>query len=117
MHTDITLSYGDKTLIIDTKYYSRVTVTHNENEKFNSANLYQIFSYVKNCEAQGEVSGLLLYAKPSAENSADYSYSMSGNKISVKTLDLNVPFKEISAQLNGIATEKFGIEPQRQFWV
>jgi len=32
---------------------------------------------------------------------------MSGNKISVKTLDLNKDFSEIAAQLNAIVTEHF----------
>ena len=34
---------------------------------------------------------------------------MSGNKISVKTLNLNCDFSEIAKQLNGIATEHFGL--------
>ena len=33
---------------------------------------------------------------------------MSGNKISVKTLDLNCDFSEIAAQLDDIAIEHFG---------
>lgn len=35
------------------------------------------------------------------------SYRMSGNKISVKTLDLNRDFSEIAAQLNAIVDEYF----------
>jgi 5-methylcytosine-specific restriction enzyme subunit McrC len=35
---------------------------------------------------------------------------MSGNKISVKTLDLNQEFKDIAAQLDIIAAEHFGME-------
>jgi 5-methylcytosine-specific restriction enzyme subunit McrC len=34
---------------------------------------------------------------------------MSGNKISVKTLDLNLEFAEIATQLNAIAKEHFGL--------
>ena len=34
---------------------------------------------------------------------------MSGNKISVKTLDLNCEFSEISSQLNRIVKDYFGI--------
>ena len=34
---------------------------------------------------------------------------MSGNKISVKTLDLNCEFSEISSQLNRIVSAHFGI--------
>lgn len=32
---------------------------------------------------------------------------MSGNRISVKTLDLNREFTEIAKQLNGIVTDSF----------
>ena len=39
----------------------------------------------------------------------DGDFSMSGNKISVKTLDLNQPLEVIAKQLNQIAEERFGI--------
>jgi len=68
MKTDTTLKRGNKTLIIDTKYYAR---TMQERSQYNSRtlhsqNLYQIFTYVKNlaAETQREVSGLLLLPKP-----------------------------------------------------
>ena len=69
-----------------------------------SNNLYQIFTYVKNKSVEGgEVSGMLLYARTDEDIQPDNDYIMSGNKISVKTLDLNRDFSEISAQLNAIA--------------
>ena len=37
----------------------------------------------------------------------DNSYRMSGNQISVKTLDLNRDFSEIAAQLNAIVDKHF----------
>ena len=37
----------------------------------------------------------------------DNVYHMSGNKISVKTLDLDKPFSEISEQLDQIAADHF----------
>ena len=36
---------------------------------------------------------------------------MSGNRISVKTLDLNLPFEEISQQLNSIVVNEFTSYP------
>jgi len=64
-----------------------------------------IFTYVKNMDAanSGKVSGLLLYAKTDEEIVPDSDYIMSGNRISVKTLDLNTDFFNISRQLNAIA--------------
>ena len=77
-----------------------------------SANLYQIFTYVKNRDTEfgdqpHEVSGMLLYAKTDELFQPDNIYQMSGNQISVKTLDLNQEFSEIAKQLNAIAAEHF----------
>ena len=104
MQSDIMLSYGDKTLIIDAKYYGHTTQVQYDINTLHSNNLYQIFTYVKNkAVAGGEVSGMLLYARTDEEIQPDNEYMMSGNKISVKTLDLNRDFAEIAAQLNKIA--------------
>ena len=54
------------------------------------------------------VSGMLLYAATDEAIQPDNSYQMSGNKISVKTLDLNKDFPEIAAQLNAIVDDHFG---------
>ena len=80
-----------------------------------SANLYQIFTYVKNKEKEfgdieHKVSGMLLYARTDEQVQPDGDYQMSGNKISVKTLDLNCEFTEIEARLNDIAREAFEAE-------
>ena len=50
-----------------------------------------------------EVSGMLLYAATDEEVQPDVTYRMSGNQIGVRTLDLDRPFEEIRAQLDGIA--------------
>lgn len=107
MKSDITLEYQGRTTIIDAKYYSRML---QYNQMFNSKtlhsnNMYQIFTYVKNKDVKqdGSVSGVLLYAKTEEEEMLDQSYSMSGNKISVKSLDLGSDFDEISMTLDGIA--------------
>ena len=46
---------------------------------------------------------MLLYARTDEEIQPDNTYMMSGNRISVKTLDLNCDFSEITRQLNAIA--------------
>lgn len=107
MHSDITLSQGNTVLIIDAKYYTHTTQTRYEAHTLHSGNLYQIFTYVKNRDAgfknqPHRVSGMLLYAATDEAIQPDESYQMSGNKISVKTLDLNRDFSEIAAQLNSI---------------
>lgn len=115
MQTDITLTYGHQILIIDAKYYRRTMQTNHDVQTLHSGNLYQIFTYVKNKEAQlsgtgYKVSGMLLYAKTDEELVPDNIYQMSGNQISVKTLDLNHEFSEIEGQLKQIVKDHFGIE-------
>lgn len=108
MQSDITLSCGNKVLIIDAKYYSHTTQVQYDYHTIHSNNLYQVFTYVKNKDAQfgyepHEVSGMLLYAQTDEDIQPNNTYWMSGNKISVKTLNLDCDFKEIAAQLNSIA--------------
>lgn len=110
MQSDITISYGNKVLIIDAKYYTHTTQVRYGTHTLHSNNLYQIFTYVKNKDsAFGEkvydVSGMLLYAQTDEIFQPNNTYMMSGNKISVKTLNLNCEFPEIAAQLNAIADE------------
>ena len=109
MQSDIMLSKNNHILIIDAKYYSHSTQVQYEKHTVHSANLYQIFTYVKNKEAElanienHKVSGMLLYAKTNDNHLNPNDYQMSGNKISVRTLDLNCEFKEIQKQLDLIA--------------
>ena len=109
MKTDVTLEHENKILIIDAKFYSSNTSQNYGKNIHRTGNLYQIFTYVKNkeVEMQGkdmEVSGMLLYAKTSDSIQPDSDYVMSGNKISVKTLDLNQEFEVIKEQLDSIVT-------------
>lgn len=115
MQSDITLQRGEAVLIIDAKYYAQTTQMHYDRHKINSSHLYQMFTYVKNKDASfgtqpRVVSGLVLYAKTEADIHPDERYRMSGNKISVQTLDLNCEFAQIAEQLNGIVAEHFGCE-------
>lgn len=115
MQSDITLSSGNDILIIDAKYYSHTTQTQYDVHTLHSQNLYQIYTYVKNKEAEladkphKKVAGMLLYARTDEAIQPDHTYSMSGNKISVKTLDLNRPFDGIAEQLNEIARVHFSL--------
>ena len=114
MQSDIMLRKDNHILIIDAKYYLHNTQEQYGTHTLHSANLYQIFTYVKNKEyelrdKEHRVSGMLLYAKTDESVQPDNSYVMSGNRISVKTLDLNLPFEEISQQLNVIIKDEFGL--------
>ena len=110
MITDITLKSKDgRVLILDAKYYGQQMQSNFDVQTYRNANLYQIFTYIKNWDkAQtGKVSGMLLYAKTSEEFQPANQFSMGGNKIAVGSLDLNLPFNEIASQLEKIVTEYF----------
>ena len=112
LQTDIMLTKAEKVLIIDAKYYSRTTQERFDVHTIHSGNLNQIFTYVKNKEAElkdqpHEVSGMLLYAKTDEEIQPNGSYLMSGNRISVKTPDLNCEFERIADQLDEIVNNIF----------
>lgn len=107
MRSDVTLRKGDRTLIIDAKYYSHATQQRFGKRTIHSGNLYQIFAYVKNEDARlagtaHEVSGLLLYAATDEDVLPDSDYVMSGNRIGARTLDLGGEFARIRGQLDGI---------------
>lgn len=110
MKSDLTLTKGNKVLIIDAKYYSKMTQRFYDTPKNHSNNLYQIFTYVKNKDTElaskskkYKVSGMILYAKTDEEIVPNNRYQMSGNQIDVCALDLNVDFDEIKKQLAEIA--------------
>ena len=48
MQSDIMLSYANKILIIDAKYYTHTMQSQYGTQSLHSNNLYQIFTYVKN---------------------------------------------------------------------
>ena len=110
MVTDITLKYGGRTLIIDAKYYAHTMQSQYDVQSIHSGNLYQVFTYVKNLDKNntGNVAGMRLYAKTQEQITPNNKYSMGGNTIWVKTLDLNLPFSQIAEQLEKIAGDYFG---------
>lgn len=112
MQTDIMLSKGNTVLIIDAKYYGHTTQSQYGVHSLHSGNLYQVFTYVKNKDAAfGDephvVSGMLLYAQTDETVQPNHVYHMSGNQITVRTLNLNLPFKKIAAQLDEIVESHF----------
>lgn len=114
MQTDIMLSHGEKTLIIDAKYYAHSTQIQFDKYTLHSGNLYQIFTYVKNKETElssvpHEVSGMLLYARTDEDIYPENEYRMSGNRIEVRTLNLDGDFDSIREQLDGIAEKYLGV--------
>lgn len=112
MQSDIMISYNEKILIIDAKYYLHTTQKQYDVYTVHSNNLYQIYTYVKNKDINhtGNVSGMLLYARTDETIQPNNEFKIDGNKISVQTLDLNSNFSNIKLQLNQIINRYFYVE-------
>jgi 5-methylcytosine-specific restriction enzyme subunit McrC len=107
LQTDVFLTLGQRSLIIDAKYYSHTMQAKFEKKKIHSANLNQIYVYMDNEDrkraVRGSVDGMLLYAKTNETIVPDGHLRRSdGNTIWFRTLDLGVEFKQIRAQLDSI---------------
>ncbi len=103
MQTDIMLTLKERTLIIDTKYYSKSMQYQFGKKSIHSNNLYQIYSYVMNHDVDhtGKVDGMLLYAKTEEDITPDGQTKFNdGNVIYYRSLDLNQDFKNIKKQLD-----------------
>lgn len=111
MKTDVVLTCNARALIIDTKYYTQSMQKHYDTYKLHSSNLYQMFTYLKNYQGvhNAHVDGLILYAKTNATVSPNTRVQVSGHMLTVISLDLNVDFAQIQAQLNGIVRQFFNV--------
>ena len=86
-------------------YYAHSTQVQYDRHSLHSGNMYQIFTYVKNKDAElagkpHSVSGMLLYAKTDEDVFPDHEYSMSGNKIAVRTLDLRGMERKVALRMS-----------------
>lgn len=101
MRVDVFLKSAERHLIIDTKYYARALQTYHGNSSFHSGNLYQLFGYLRNYEAQSDcssdVDGMLLY--PQVGEELDAKFGIHGHVVRVATLDIARPWPEIHDRL------------------
>ena len=105
---------GSKISVGNAKYFAHTTQIQFDKHTLHSGNLYQIFTYVKYKEVEladkpHVVSGMLLYVKTDDDIYPENEYLMSGNRIEVRTLDLDGDFEAIRSQLNSIAEKYLGI--------
>jgi 5-methylcytosine-specific restriction enzyme subunit McrC len=102
MQTDIVLTSANRKIVIDTKFYSKTLQEQHNKKTIHSGNLYQMFAYLKNLEACGgelneRCEGILLY--PTIDDDYDLEYDLQGHDFSVKTVNLNSDWSEISSRL------------------
>lgn len=117
MKSDITLHTSTSTLIIDTKYYSKMTQVQYGQNRLHSNNLYQIYAYVSNTDKEhlGNVSGMLLYAQTTEDIIPKFDAVINGNRIMVRTLDLNKKFDIIRMQLDDIVADVLNVSINTNF--
>lgn len=91
MQTDVSLTGGNRKIIIDCKFTPEATQKHYDAEKLKSSHLYQIHAYLENLppgELTDHCEMMLLY--PTAETALSVSYKdHKGRKIRIETINLN----------------------------
>lgn len=105
MFTDVTMTDGFSSLIIDAKYYaSSMQYGRFGAPKVHSAHLYQLLSYVDNLAVgvAGDVAGVLLYAKTDEAVCPNLDTTIRGHRIAARALDLTAPWQDVQAQLNSL---------------
>lgn len=105
LQTDIFLTIGERTLIIDTKYYSKTLQSYFDKQTIHSNNQNQILTYVLNHDRDhtGTTDGMLLYAKTLEEFQPRGQMKWhDGNMIYYRNLDLSQDFKGIKQQLENL---------------
>lgn len=100
MNTDICLQSESSKLIIDCKFYKNMFSRYYDSKKMVSANLYQLFCYLKNQSSRKgweSVRGMLLY--PTLDESIDEYVHVQGHEIRVATINLAQDWSAISDDL------------------
>ncbi len=101
LETDVSLFNETSKLVIECKFYESALQTRtignlNIRSTFISTHINQLFVYLKNLEMKDKntLSGLLIY--PENGEKVDATYNMHGNKVSIKTINLDSSPQEIN---------------------
>ncbi|MEO6717092.1 MAG: hypothetical protein ABIM50_07570 [Novosphingobium sp.] len=101
MRVDVFLRSQYRQVIIDAKFYAEALQTYQGASSFRSANLYQLFSYLKNyaprVPAETQLDGILLY--PQVRGAIDAVYDVQGHNVRLASVDLAQPWPMIAKRL------------------
>lgn len=102
MRTDVSITFPNTKLIVDTKYYSKTLSEYYDAESVRSGHLYQMFAYLMNTpkDSSRVLQGMLLY--PEVQQRLRLSYLMQGMRIQVCTVDLAQEWQGIREELLGL---------------
>ena len=107
MQTDILLTIGERTLIVDTKYYTKIMQEQYGKETLRNSHLYQIRTDIDEYDRNHshKVDGMLLYAKTKEDDFEDAQITLrDGYTIYIRTLNLNADFEAIKRRLDSFKT-------------
>ena len=108
MKTDISLRSPTRTIIIETKYYSKTLQEYFGHKSVKSENLYQLFSYLTNLGQRGGADGLaegvLLY--PAIEEKLDLKYVIQGHSVRIRTLNLAQDWQSVRDDLLSVLEDE-----------
>lgn len=104
MRTDVSLDEQQaphRRIVVDTKFYGSPLAKRHERSRFHSANLYQMYAYLRTQEHLGDryrdARGLLLY--PAVGEHLDERLQVQGHEIRVATVDLADGWEAVEARL------------------
>jgi 5-methylcytosine-specific restriction enzyme subunit McrC len=107
MRTDVSLHSRERSLIIDCKFYKEALKSRfKSTKKVNSANLYQLYTYLKSAHHDpkwSDTEGVLLYA--TVGQSFDLSFTLDQHSVRVCSIDLNQPWPTIAGSLISLISE------------
>lgn len=110
MVTDVTITHGNKEMIIDTKFYAQIFNTRKFDDKIfrsiDSGNWNQINAYVSNAsyKSDKDISGMLLYAKTSENVDLSHEARVMGKMIYIRTIDMSKDFLSIEKEIFDIVS-------------
>jgi len=101
MRTDIVLRNGERTIVIDAKYYAETLTEYFGKATVRSGHLYQLFAYLRHLAGGARpAAGVLLYPRTTA--TVAIHVEVFGHPVLVSTVDLSRPWREVHRDLLGV---------------
>jgi 5-methylcytosine-specific restriction enzyme subunit McrC len=101
METDVSITFPNKKIVIEVKYYTKILIEHYGIEKLRSEHIRQLYTYLKNLEQFGGLNltaeGILLY--PLIDKEINTERQLKKHKFKVRTINLNQNWKNIHNDL------------------
>jgi 5-methylcytosine-specific restriction enzyme subunit McrC len=105
MQTDVSLSSAHGKMIIECKYTPEATKRHYDAEKLRAGHLYQLSAYMQNLVGPGSDGCRMMLLYPTVDSAISADYAHEGNTISIRTINLNQPWRGIDRDLRELVRE------------